>query len=186
MNYRTNPDRILDNIDRSRNREAEDTAHRFQRDASARALLTEVPDSQAPSSERVRRVFQGVEEAYKETAQGNEMKRLAARFQAIGDIYNHHARGDVSITVQYLDSARDDDIAMAPFEVQPDELEEEKKETRTSRADANALRVLRRELRNGTMAAYKKLEPRIRDAVRDRADLGHVGVQVTIDLRPAS
>lgn len=186
MSYRTNPDRILDNIDRSRNREAEESAHRFQRDASARALQTEVPESHAPTTERMRRIFRGVEEAYKETAQSGELKKLAARFQAIGDIHNHHARGDVSIAVQYLDAERDDDVAMAPFEVKADDLEEAKKETRTSRADVNALRVLRRELRNGTMAAYKKLEPRIRDAVRERADLGHVGVRVTVDLRPAS
>jgi predicted Rdx family selenoprotein len=40
-------------------------------------------------------------------------------------------------------------------------------------------------LRQGVKAAYAKLEPRIRDAIRDRADMGHVQVQVTMDLRPA-
>lgn len=186
MSYRTNPDRILDNIDRSRNREAEESAHRFQRDASARALRTDVPQHDAPTTERVRRVFQGVEEAYRDTAQSSELKQLASRFQAIGDISGHYARGDISITVQYLDAERADDVAVAPFEVHPEDLEEAKKETRTSRADVNALRVLRRKLRNETMAAYKKLEPRIRDAVRERADVGHVGVRVTMDLRPAA
>jgi hypothetical protein len=29
------------------------------------------------------------------------------------------------------------------------------------------------------------MEPRIRDALRERADLGHVQVLVTVDLRPA-
>ena len=56
---------------------------------------------------------------------------------------------------------------------------------KTSRADVNALKVLRAQLRAGVKAAYQKLEPRIRDAIRDRADMGHVQVQVTVDLRPA-
>ncbi|MCH8137992.1 MAG: hypothetical protein IH926_03420, partial [Proteobacteria bacterium] len=49
----------------------------------------------------------------------------------------------------------------------------------SSRADVNALKVLRRELRTGILAAYQKIEPRIKDAIRDRADMGHVQVQVT-------
>ena len=48
----------------------------------------------------------------------------------------------------------------------------------------NAQRILRKELRDGVMAAYKKEEPRIRDAIRDRADMGHIEVQVTMDVRP--
>ena len=60
-----------------------------------------------------------------------------------------------------------------------------KKETHTSRADVNALKVLRWQLRHSVKTAYQKLEPRIRDAIRDRADMGHVQVQVTVDLRPA-
>jgi hypothetical protein len=35
------------------------------------------------------------------------------------------------------------------------------------------------------LQAYQKIEPRIRDAMRDRADMGHVQAQVTVDLRPA-
>jgi hypothetical protein len=35
------------------------------------------------------------------------------------------------------------------------------------------------------MGAYKKIEPRVRDAVRERADMGHVAVQVTLDIRSA-
>ena len=35
------------------------------------------------------------------------------------------------------------------------------------------------------MLAYKKMEPRIRDALRERADLGHLSVNVTMDLRTA-
>jgi hypothetical protein len=49
----------------------------------------------------------------------------------------------------------------------------------------NALKVLRRELRGGILAAYNKIEPRIRDGLRDRADMGHVQIVVTVDLRPA-
>ena len=39
--------------------------------------------------------------------------------------------------------------------------------------------------RSGILAAYQKLEPRLREALRDRADMWHVQVQVTVDLRPA-
>ena len=60
-----------------------------------------------------------------------------------------------------------------------------KKQTKTSRADVNALKVLRKELREGVLSAYQKVEPRIRDALKERADMGHIQVQVTVDLRPA-
>ena len=63
-------------------------------------------------------------------------------------------------------------------------MEEAKKASGSSRADANALRILRERLRTGVQAAFGKLEPRVKDAVRARADLGHIGVQVTMDLRP--
>ena len=75
---------------------------------------------------------------------------------------------------------------MAPFEIVPQMLLEAKKETKTSRPDVNALKVLRREIRNGVLTAYKKLAPRIKDALRDRADMGHVAVQITMDVRPVS
>jgi hypothetical protein len=48
------------------------------------------------------------------------------------------------------------------------------------------MKLLRRHLREGVLAAYKKIEPRVREALRERADHGHVAVQVTLDLRPAS
>jgi hypothetical protein len=73
---------------------------------------------------------------------------------------------------------------MAPFEILPERLIEAKKETKTSRPDVNALKVLRRQIRDGVLAAYRKVEPRVRDALRDRADMGHVAVQVTMDVRP--
>ena len=184
MSFRTNPDRILDSIDRERNRE--DMGLGYIRAASSRELGTELPDMDATHSERVRRVFKLVEKAYTDTASGAEIRRLAERFQTVGDISNHHARGDVSVSVAWLDHARSDDVAMVPFEIRPSRLDEVKKESRTSRADANALRILREELRNGVMGAYKKLEPRLRDAVQEKADLGHVEVQVTVDLRPGS
>ncbi len=103
----------------------------------------------------------------------------------MGDIHHHHARGDVSISIQYLDHERYDDVGVSPFEIKPYQIADAKKETKTSRADVNALKVLRKELREGILTAYQKLEPRIRDAIRDRADMGHVQVQVTVDLRPA-
>jgi len=183
MSFRTNPDRILDHIDRERNRE--DMGEGFTRDASARELGTELPDMDATHSERVRRIFRLVEKAYTQVASGPEIRRLAQRFQTVGDISNHHARGDVSVSVAYLDHPRPDDVAMVPFEIRPSRLDEVKKESRTSRPDANALRILREELRDGVMGAYKKLETRLRDGVQERADLGHIEVQVTIDLRPA-
>ena len=185
MSFRTNPDRILENIDRQRSREAEAPRQRTDRQATGRELDTELPDPEATVTERVRRIFKLVERGYTTAAQTAELAPLAARFRAIGDIPGHHARGDVSVSIQYLDSRRPDDVGMTPFEIFPDDLVEIRKETQTSRADVNAMRLLRKHLRDGVMAAYKKVEPRIRDGVRERADMGHVGVQVTIDVRPA-
>jgi hypothetical protein len=185
MSYRTNPDRILDSIDRARNRDAESARFHLDRQAMGRELDTEIPDLDATNPERVKRIFKIVERAYTKAAQRSELGRLAARFQSVGDIHHHHARGDVSLSVQYLDHERPDDVGMAPFEIRAYELAEARKETKTTRADVNALRVLRRELRQGVLSAYQKVEPRIRDALRERADMGHVQVQVTVDLRPA-
>ena len=185
MSFRTNPDRILDNIDRARNRDAESAKFTLDRQAMGRELDTEVPDLDATSTERTRRIFGILERAYTKAAQRSELGRLASRFQAVGDIHHHHARGDVSISIQYLDHERYDDVGVSPFEVRPYEVADAKKQTKTSRADVNALKVLRRELHTGIRAAYEKLEPRIKDAIRDRADMGHVQVQVTVDLRPA-
>lgn len=183
MGFRTNPDRILDNIDRSRNRD--DAGLRgSDRQASGRELDTEVPDLDATTPERVKRVFAAVERAYVKCAQSASLGPLAQRFQAVGDISEHRARGDVSIAVRYLDHDRPEDFGMSPFEIDAEDLVEARKETRTTRPDVNAMKILRKELRNGVLAAYKKLEPRVRDAIRERADMGHVEVQVTVDLRP--
>lgn len=184
MSFRTNPDRILDHIDRERNRD--DDGLNFVRDASARELDTEVPPTDATPTERLRRIFALVERAYTSTASSTEMRRLAQRFQAVGDISGRHARGDVSVSVQWMDHERPDDVGMSPFEILPARLEDARKITRSSRPDANALRVLREDLRTGVLGAYRKIEPRIREAIRERADLGHVAVRVTIDLRPGS
>lgn len=183
MSFRTNPDRILENIDRSRNRDSAE-GRGSDRQANGRELDTEVPDVDATTPERLKRVFGAVERAYTTCAQGPAMGPLAHRFQAIGDIHHHHARGDVSISIRYLDHDRPDDFGMAPFEIEPGDLVEMKKETKTSRPDVNAMKILRAELRTGVLAAYQKVEPRIRQAIRDRADMGHVEVQVTMDLRP--
>jgi hypothetical protein len=184
MGFRTNTDRILDSIDRSRSRDDEAGRAGGQRQASGRELDTEVPDSDTTNPERIKRIFGVVERAYTKAAQSAELGPLAARFQAVGDIQDHHARGDVSVAISYLDSERPDDIGMSPFEIRPDQLIEARKETKTTRADVNAMRLLRSRLREGVLSAYKKIEPRVRDALRERADFGHVSVQVTLDLRP--
>lgn len=182
MSYRTNPDRILENIDRARSRD-EEAGPQYTRQATGRDLDTEVPGQNFTPTDRTRRIFAVVERAYTKCAQG-ELKSLATRFQSIGDIPDHHARGDVTVSVHYLDARRNDDQGMAPFEIRPDDLDEAKKATKTSRPDVNALKVLREKLREGVMLAYKKAEPRIRESIRDRADLGHVEAVVTMDLRP--
>jgi len=187
MSLRTNPDRILESIDRERTRD-EETAGRpsDNRQAVGRELDTVPPAPDATHSERVKRVFHLVDQAYRKTAHSSELGKLAARFRGIGDLHHHHARGDVSVVINYLDSARHDDVGMSPFEVRPVDLVEARKTTENSRADLNAMKVLREELRNGVLSAFKKMDPRLRDALRDRADLGHISVTVTIDLRPAS
>lgn len=185
MSFRTNPDRILDHIDRERNRD-DDGRDSYARDATAKELGTDVPDSDATPAERVRRIFGLVEKAYVATASAPDIRRLAQRFQTVGDISAHHARGDVSVTVSYLDHERMDDVGLSPFEILPQRLQEVRKVSKTNRPDANALWILREELRNGVLSAYRKMEPRLRDAVRERADIGHIAVRVTIDLRTAA
>jgi len=185
MSFRTNPDRILENIDRARSREEEAGRFSDDRQAMGRELDTTPPPSDATPAERLKRIFRLTDMAYRHTAQSKELGKLAARFRAIGDLHHHHARGDVSVVVQYLDSKRRDDVGMAPFEIRAEDLEEMKKETESSRSDVNAMKVLRAQLRTGVMSAYKKMEPRLKDALRDRADTGHVSVSVTMDLRAA-
>lgn len=184
MSYRTNTDRILENIDRARNRDLDRALSLTNRRASGKEMDSTVPDADSTPPERLQRLFALVESGYAQAAQSSELGPLAARFQAIGDIAKHMAMGDVSVSVAYLDSERRDDVGIVPFEVKPDELEEAKKQTRTTRPDVNALRVLRTKLREGVLAAYRKIEPRLRDAVKERAEMGHVSVEVTLDLRP--
>ncbi|HZD03713.1 MAG TPA: hypothetical protein VE173_02310 [Longimicrobiales bacterium] len=183
MGFRTNPDRILENIDRARERAEDAPRSGTNRQATGRELDTGVPDSDATNPERVKRIFKAVERAYTSCAQSAELGPVASRFQTIGDLRSHRARGDVSVSIQYLDADRSDDIGLAPFEIRPEEIEEARKETKTSRPDVNAMKVLRGKLRTGVLAAYRKIEPRIREALRERADVGHVSVQVTVDLR---
>lgn len=185
MSFRTNPDRILEGIDRARNRDEESAKYSLERQAVGRDLDTEVPDVDATNPERFKRIFRTVERAYTKAASRSELGRLAQRFQSVGDIHHHHARGDVSISVQYLDHDRSDDVGVVPFEILSHEVDDAKKETKTSRPDVNALKILRKKLRDGVLQAYQKIEPRIRDAMRERADMGHVQAQVTVDLRPA-
>lgn len=186
MSFRTNPDRILESIDRERTREEEGSRHSDDRQAVGRELDTNTPDRDATNPERMKRIFSLVEKAYMTAAQGGELGRLAARFRAIGDLHHHHGRGDISVVIHYLDSGRPDDVGMSPFEIRPENIQEMKKETESSRADFNAMKILRRELRAGVLSAYKKMEPRVRDGLRERADFGHVSITVTMDLRPAA
>jgi hypothetical protein len=183
MSFRTNPDRILDSIDRSRSRD--DGGPLEVREATARVLDTEPLSSDSTQAERVRRVFSAVEKAYTAAASSPEMRRLAERFQAVGDIHGLKARGDVSVSIHWLDHDRPDDTGMTPFEIRPERFEAVKQVTHSTRPDANALRILREELRDGVVAALGKLEPRVREAVRERADQGHFAARVTLDLRPA-
>ena len=185
MSLRTNPDRILENIDRQRTRDEEGSRDTDDRQAVGRELDTVIPDSDATNPERMKRIFRLVEKAYMTAAQSSELGRLASRFQAIGDLHHHHARGDTSVVIHYMDSGRPDDVGMSPFEIRPADLKEVKKETASSRADVNAMKLLRKELRTGVMSAYKKMESRVRDGLRERADYGHISITVTMDLRPA-
>ena len=185
MSFRTNPDRILESIDRERTRAEEAALHTDDRQAVGRELDTVLPAPDATNMERMKRVFQLVEKSYMTAAQGTELGRLAARFRAIGDLHHHHARGDVSVVIHYMDSPRYDDVGMSPFEIRPLDLVEIRKETESTRADVNAMKVLRQELRTGVMSAYKKMEPRVKDGLRERADMGHLTVTIIMDLRPA-
>ncbi len=184
MGMRTNPDRILENIDRAREKEEAHLRESRDQPAAGRELDTAVPDDDATDPERTKRVFGLVERAYVKAARRDELGKLASRFRAVGDIPEHRARGDISVTIRYLDHDRPDDQGVAPFEVRPDEVAEAKKETNTSRPDVNAMKVLREKLRGGVIAAYRKVEPRVREAIRERADLGHVEATVTVDVRP--
>jgi len=185
MSYRTNPDRILENIDRARSRDMERALSLNDRQARGREMDTTIPESDGTTPGRRRRLFALVDSGYRKAAHSAAITPLAARFRAIGDISHHMARGDVSVSIQYLDHERHDDVGVVPFEISPRHLEEAKKETRTSRPDVNAVKVLRLRLRDGVLAAYKKIDPRLRDALKNRADIGHVAAEVTLDLRPA-
>ena len=185
MGFRTNPDRILENIDRARSGELDGPRLESDLQASVREMDTEVPDVDATNPERLRRIFRLVERTYMKVAQSVAIAPLAARFQTVGDLHHHHAHGDVSVSVQYLDHARPDDVGVVPFDVKPEQVADQKRETRTSRPDVNAMKVLRAALRDGVLASHKKLEPRIRDGLRERADMGHVGVTITVGLRSA-
>jgi len=121
MSLRTNPDRILDNIDKQKLRE-EENQNNQNREAVGTASDFEAPDLDATTPERTKRIFGVVEEAYNDIASNKELGRLASHFRAVGDIPNHHARGDVSISIHYVDHPRLDDIGMAPFEIVPQML----------------------------------------------------------------
>ena len=184
MSYRTNPDRILDNIDKARSRDMERALSLNDRQARGKELDSEIPDGDSTTPERLQRIFRVIDSAYRRAAQATAIGPLAARFQAIGDIAHQTASGDVSVSVHYLDSERRDDVGVVPFGIVKNDLDEARKATRTSRPDVNAIKVLRLRLRDGVMAAYGKIEPRLRDALKERADIGHVAAEVTLDLRP--
>ena len=122
MSFRTNPDRILENIDRARNRDLENIGLYVDRQAVGRDLETEIPDLDATTTERLKRVFSVLERAYTKAAQRAELGKLASRFQAVGDIHHHHARGDVGVSIQYLDHERYDDVGISQFEITPQHI----------------------------------------------------------------
>ena len=68
MSFRTNPDRILENIDRARNRDAESAGLYVDRQAMGRDLDTTIPDLDATTTERLKRIFQILERAYTKAA----------------------------------------------------------------------------------------------------------------------
>ncbi len=198
MSYRTNPDRILEGIDRARSRNMERALALNDRRTRGWTLDSTVPEPDATTPERMARIFGLVETAYRNAAAGREMGPLAARFQKIGDISSQDALGDVSVSVQFLglpaESLGPSDRGMrqwqeavdiAAFHVKPEDLREAELETRTSRPDINAMKVLRLRLRDGVRSVCRKIEGRIREALRERADFGHVQVEVTLDIRPA-
>src|SRR3954469_20172331 len=84
MGFRTNPDRILENIDRARSRESDAPRSGTDLQANVRELDTEVPDVDATAPERTRRIFRLAERTYMKCAQSVELGPLAARFQAVG------------------------------------------------------------------------------------------------------
>ncbi len=184
MKYDRATDRILNRIDQARSHDVERALSLNDRQARGREMDATIPDGDAITPERIRRLFALVTSAYQRAAHSNEIGPLAARFRTIGDISHHMARGDVSVSVQYLEHERRDDVGVVPFEITSRDLEEIKKETRTTRADVNAMKVLRLRLRDGVLAAYKKIDPRLRDAIKERADIGQVAAEVTLDIRP--
>ena len=64
MGFRTNPDRILENIDRARSRESDAPRSGTDLHANVREMDTEVPDVDATNPERMRRIFRLVERTY--------------------------------------------------------------------------------------------------------------------------
>ena len=184
MRYNRTTDRILDRIDKVRDRDMDRVLSLNDRQARGRETDAATPDPDATTPERLRRLFTLVESGYRSAAHQTVMGPLAARFRAVGDISDRSARGDVSVSIHYLDHERHDDVGVVPFGIVPEDLEEAKKQTRTSRPDVNAMKVLRLRLRDGVLAAYRKIEPRLRDAIKERADIGHVSAEVTLDLRP--
>ncbi len=185
MRYNRMTDRILNRIDRGRDRDMDRVLSLNDRQARGKEMDSTAPDPDATTPERLRRLFALVEASYRSAARQAAMEPLAARFQTVGDIRDRSARGDVSVSIHYLDNERHDDVGVVPFRIIPADLDEARKQTRTSRPDVNAMKVLRLRLRDGVMAAYRKIEPRLRDAIKDRADIGHVAAEVTLDLRPS-
>ena len=72
MGLRTNPDRILENIDRQRIREEEAQAGQ-DRQAVGKELETEIPDVDATTPERMKRIFSIVERSYTKAASNVEL-----------------------------------------------------------------------------------------------------------------
>ena len=76
MSYRTNPDRILDNIDRSRSRDMERALSLNDRQARGKDLDSAIPDGDFTTPERLQRIFRLIESAYRKAAR---RRRRSAR-----------------------------------------------------------------------------------------------------------
>ena len=73
MSLRTNPDRILENIDRQRSRDEESAGRPSDdRQAVGRELDTTPPPSDATNPELMKRVFGLVEQSYRQAAHGSK------------------------------------------------------------------------------------------------------------------
>ena len=182
MGLRTNPDQILENIDRQRSREEEAHAAGQDRQAVGKELETEIPDVDATTPERMKRIFAIVERAYNQAASNAELGKLASHFRAVGDIPDHHAHGDVSVSIQYIHPSRPHDVGMAPLEIRPHPLFAAKNATTHSRHDVHPPNVPRHQRRHRLHRRHRRRH----QTSRASAGAAHSGCRVSRTRSPRS